>query len=86
MSGAAPTAGEIMTLTSLVERLARSLDRLEGAAIAAADENLHSALAAVSGQLHRGVESAARLQGMYAEPDAHQQTKFSINIVIPSAS
>lgn len=84
MTGSVPTAGEIMTLTGLVERLARSLDRLEGAAIAAADDNLHSALAAVSGQLHRGVESAARLQGMYAEPEAHNQPKFSINIVIPN--
>lgn len=76
---------EVLTLTGLLDRLVRSLDRLEGAADAAANDNLHSALAAVSGQLHRGVESAAKLQGLYAEPELQQQAKFSINIVIPTA-
>lgn len=81
--GELPRAAEVLTLTELLDRLARSLDRLEGAAEAAATDNLHSALAAVSGQLHRGVESAAKLQGLYAEPEMQQQTKFSINIVLP---
>lgn len=83
--GEAPSAHEVLTLTGLLDRLARSLDRLEGAADAAATDNLHSALAAVSGQLHRGVETAAKLQGLYAEPEAQQHAKFSINIVIPQA-
>lgn len=77
---------EVLTLTGLLDRLVRSLDRLEGAADAAANDNLHSALAAVSGQLHRGVESAAKLQGLYAEPEVRQHSKFSINIVIPNSS
>lgn len=77
---------EVLTLTGLLDRLVRSLDRLEGAADAAANDNLHSALAAVSGQLHRGVESAAKLQGLYAEPETQQQSRFSINIVLPSPS
>ena len=75
---------EVLTLTGLLDRLARSLDRLEGAADTAANDNLYSALAAVSGQLHRGVESAAKLQGLYAESEVQQHTKFSINIVIPN--
>ena len=81
--GDAPSAHEVLTLTGLLTRLVRSLDRLEGAADAAATDNLHSALAAISGQLHRGVEAAAKLQGLYVEPEVQQQAKFSINIVIP---
>ena len=81
--GKMPSAAEVLTLTGLLDRLGRSLDRLEGAADAAATDNLHSALAAVSGQLHRGVEAAARLQGLYAGPETQQQAKFSVNIVIP---
>lgn len=82
--GDMPSAAEVLTLTSLLDRLGRSLDRLEGAADAAASDSLHSALAAVSGQLHRGVEAAAKLQGLYAEPEMQQQAKFSINIVVPN--
>lgn len=84
--GAVPTAHEVLTLTSLLGRLARSLDRLEVAADAAATDNLHSALAAVSAQLLRGVEAAAKLQGIYAEPLVQREAKFSINIVIPHAA
>ncbi len=83
--GDMPSAQEVLSLTGLLDRLTRSLDRLEGSADAAANDNLHSALAAVSGQLHRGVEAAAKLQGLYAEPDVGQQSKFSISIVIPQA-
>jgi len=81
--GEMPSPQEVLTLTGLLDRLARSLDRLEGAADTAANDNLHSALAAVSGQLHRGVETAAKLQGLYGEPEAQQQVKFSVNIVLP---
>lgn len=83
--GEMPSPHDVLTLTGLLDRIGRSLDRLEGAAEAAATDNLHSALAAVSGQFHRGVEAAARLQGLYAEPEMQQQNKFSINIVIPQA-
>jgi len=51
---ATPTPQEVLTLTALLDRLARSLDRLEGSAEAAAAEKLHASLAALSGQLHRG--------------------------------
>ncbi len=44
----------------------------------AAADNLPTALAAVSGQLHRGIEAAAKIQGMYAEPAAPQADRFSI--------
>lgn len=81
--GDAANPQDVLTLTGLLDRLVRSLDRLEGAADAAANGNMHSALAAVSGQLHRGLESAAKMQGLYAEAEVQQQTKFSINIVIP---
>jgi hypothetical protein len=46
-------------------------------------DNLRSALAAASGQLHRGVEAAAKLQGLYIEPQAQQKCKFSITQNIP---
>jgi hypothetical protein len=84
--GGIPSAHEVLTLTGLLDRLGRSLDRLEGAADTAATDNLHSALAAVSGQLHRGVEAAAKLQGLYAEPEIQQQAKFSVNIVLPAST
>lgn len=85
-AGALPSAHEVLTLTGLLDRLVRSLDRLEDAAVAAANDNIHSALAAVSGQLHRGVEAAAKLQGFYAEPNLRQQSTFSISIVIPQVT
>jgi len=84
--GETPSVTEVLSLTGLLERVARSLDRLEGAADAAATDNLHSALAAVSGQLHRGVEAAAKLQGIGAMPAVQQETKFSISIVVPPAT
>src|ERR1039458_7577712 len=58
---------DILSLSGLLERLARSLERLEGAADTAAGENLHMPLAALSGQLHRGIESAAKIQGLYTD-------------------
>jgi len=82
-SGDMPSPQEVLTLTGLLNRLVRSLDRLESAADAAAGDGLHAALAAVSGQLHRGMEAAAKLQGMYAEPEVHQRSTFSISIVVP---
>lgn len=77
------TASEVLGLTGLLDRLARSLERLEGAADAAAGEGLHGALAAVSGQLHRGIETAAKVQGLYAEPQPPNEPRFTVNIMIP---
>lgn len=64
---------EVLALTGLLDRLARSFDRLEGAADGAANENLHAALA-----------DAAKMQGLCAEPEAQQHPKFSVNIGIPT--
>lgn len=83
LSGATPSPDEMLSLTGLLARLTRSLDRLERSAEIAANENLHSALAAVSGQIHRGIEGAAKMQGVYAQPEPVGEAKFSVNIVIP---
>ena len=83
VAGQAPTPGEVLSLTGLLERLARSLDRLDSAADAAAGESLHAALAAVTGQLHKGVETAAKLQGLYTDADQPAREKFSITINLP---
>ena len=85
VAGKQPTALDLLTLEGLLCRLGRSLDRLEGAAEAAAEDNLHASLAAVSGQLHRGIEAAGKLQGLGAEPEG-QRASFSITINLPSDS
>jgi hypothetical protein len=82
-AGATPSPSDVLSLTDLVSRLSRSLERLEHAADDASTAKLYSALAAVSGQLHRGVEAAAKLQGLYVEPATPQDAKFSIRIVFP---
>ncbi|MFM5913433.1 MAG: hypothetical protein ACKOPR_01615, partial [Chakrabartia godavariana] len=48
-SGQTPSADEVLTLTGLLDRLSRSLNRLEAAADEAVTDKMHSALAAVSG-------------------------------------
>ncbi len=85
LKGAPPAAADVLTLTGLLERVARSLDRLDGAADAAAADNLHAALAAVSGQLYKGVETAAKLQGMYSDVSPADRVPFSIQINLPQA-
>ena len=78
---------DILSLTALMGRLARSLERLEVAADSAAGSDLHQSLAALSGQLHRGIESAAKIQGLYAEPAAADgPPRFSLTITMPSAA
>jgi len=82
-AGATPSVEDVLSLTALLERVARSLDRLEGSAKVAASDGLYASLAALSGQLHRGVETAAKLQGLYSETPAQQEGRFSVQIVIP---
>lgn len=84
VGGEEPLHTDLLSLDGLLGRLARSLERLEGAAQIAAADNLHGSLAAVSGQLHRGIEAAGKLQGLYAEPEVHQQVPFSITINLPT--
>ena len=76
---------DILGLAGLLGRLGRSLERLEGAAVSAADKDLYVPLAAVSGQLHRGIESAAKIQGMYAEPQLGGEGGLRITFNLPAA-
>jgi hypothetical protein len=86
VSGAlSPTAGDVLSLSGLLDRLGRSLERLERSADSAADDKLHGALAAVSAQLHRGIETSAKIQGLYAEQPQIDGPRFSISIIIPSS-
>jgi hypothetical protein len=81
--GDAPTLAEITSLKGLLARLARSLERLETAADGAAAVNAYASLAALSGQLHRGVEAAGRLQGLGASLADLGRPGFNISIIIP---
>lgn len=74
----AAEAADVLSLTRLVERLAASLSRLDVAAEQAASASSHGALAALSGQLHRGIEAAAKIQRFYE--DSPPTTPFSVVI------
>jgi hypothetical protein len=79
-----PTESDLASLRGLTSRFARSLERLEGAADAAAEQSSYAALAALSGQIHKALESMGKMQGLYEEPNAETAAaKFSINIVLP---
>lgn len=80
VEGGVPGLDELLGLEGLLGKLARSLDRLEAAADDAAGTGLHGALAALSGQIHRGIESTAKLRGLYVEPELQQWPAFSIQI------
>ena len=83
-AGAVPTPQEVLTLTGLLDRLVRSLDRLEGNAQVAAADGLHASLAALSDQLHRGIEAAGKLQGFYSDvQQVRPEEKFSVQIILP---
>lgn len=79
------TADDIATLVGLSARVARALDRLEGAADGAAAGSAYSALAALSGQLFRGVETSGRLHGLYGDGKARgeEAQTFTVNIILP---
>jgi hypothetical protein len=57
------------------------LDRLDGAADQAARSETYVALAALSGQLHKGIEVAAKMQGTHAH-QTEEKPNFSINISV----
>lgn len=80
---AVATPSEVLSLTALLDRLARSLERLEGACDLASGDKLHAALAALSGQLHRGIEAAAKIQNFYHEPEAATGPRLSVVINLP---
>jgi hypothetical protein len=73
-----PLPDDLLTLAGLLGRMARSLERLEAAADLSLAENTPTALAAVSAQLHRGIETAAKMQGLYAEPAQPAAPAFSV--------
>jgi hypothetical protein len=84
VSGKVPASpGDIVSLSGLLDRVARSLERLETAAEGAAAGSLHVPLASLSAQLHRGVETAAKLQGMYTEGPSDGQSGLTVNISLP---
>ena len=68
IAGSAPTAADALSLGGLLSTLGRSLERLETAADLAAGDKALAALAALSGQLHRGIEAAAKIQGIGNAP------------------
>lgn len=78
-----PSHQDIISLTGLLERLARSLGRLETAADTAAAGELHVPLATLSSQLHRGIEAAAKIQGFYADAQTEGQPRLTVNIALP---
>lgn len=80
---ATPTPTEVLSLGGLLERVARSLERLETAADGAAASDLYVPLAGLSGQLHRAIETAAKLQGIGNEPPVPDRERFSVTINFP---
>ena len=80
-----PLPDDLLSLTGLLGRLARSLERLEAAADRSLAENTPGALAAVSGQLHRGIETAAKMQGLYVEAAPPAAPTFSITFKLSKA-
>lgn len=81
-----PTADDLLSLSGVMGRLARSLDRLEEAAEAAADTGMYQGLAAVSGQLHRAVDAICKIQGLYSEKASPAPTtSFGVIINLPGS-
>jgi hypothetical protein len=63
--------------------VAETLNLLQGSAKVAAEDGQHGSLAALSAQTFRGVEAAAKLQGLYeTTPAPSGNDKFSIEIVL----
>jgi transposase-like protein len=76
-----PNIDDVLSLTALLNLAARSLNRLETAADDAAVDGMHMALAALSGQLHRGVETVAKLTGVTKEPE-QRANQFAVQFVL----
>ena len=78
LRGDAPSTSDVLNLTSFLDRIGRSLDRLEQSAVAASSDGLHNALAALSGQISRSVETAARMQNI-GYKDAPLRTRGNVS-------
>jgi hypothetical protein len=81
-----PNVEDVMTLTGLMSRIAGSLERLEGAAGRADGDNAYAALAALSGQIYRGIETAAKLSGVCQDHAEPNRPAFSVTINLPPTS
>lgn len=79
----APTSDDLLSLSALLARLSKSLGRLEDAADRAVTEDRPMVLAALSGQLHRGIETTAKLQGLGNAPPESAGSRTSLTIIIP---
>jgi hypothetical protein len=81
VEGKTPVVGDILSLHGLLEHI-------EDSAQAASQDGLHSALAALSGQISRSVEVAARMQsiGYKDAPQGAAGPGFSINICLPDTA
>lgn len=77
-----PTPDDVVKSAVLVDRMQRSLARLEGAAEDAYSEKAHAALANLSAQLHRAIEVIARLTNV-VEPE-NSKPAYSIVFNFPS--
>ncbi|MEN3976129.1 hypothetical protein [Emcibacter sp. SYSU 3D8] len=80
-----PTQDDLLSLSALLGRLAKSLGRLDAEADRAVTEDRPMVLAALSGQLHRGIETTAKLQGLGNERPEAVGARTSIIINIPEA-
>lgn len=72
--------GQVVALSDLVGAMQRNLGRLERAADEAEADKARMALAALSGQVSRAVEVAARISGVGATKDEAKPFSISINI------
>jgi transposase-like protein len=79
-AGAAPSPAEAVDLAGLTATLARSLARLEEAANGAAQDQALVALAALSGQISRAVDTVAKLRGIGAQAAPEQRATFNLVI------
>ncbi|MFD1191357.1 hypothetical protein [Phenylobacterium conjunctum] len=74
-------------MRGLTSRFARSLERLETAADDAAAASSYASLAALSGQIHKALESIGKMQGVYSDaPTGVEAPRFSINIMLPDTA
>ena len=83
VAGDTPLPADILNLSELMHRLKRTLDRLETSAEDAGSDKLHVALAALSGQLLRGIDTAAKIKGLYTGTPAGGQPGLTVNITLP---
>jgi hypothetical protein len=73
--------GPVVALGDLVGAMQRNLGRLERAADEAESDKARMVLAALSGQLSRAVEVAAKISGVGAKSDDAGQVTININIL-----